>query len=343
MIAGMEHLKALVVQGETDWGQYGDVKAVYHDGLVLLNYTARAQFAGRWNWFERVCRGLILDRATGEVVARPFDKFFNWGEGGHATDAPLVEATEKVDGSLGILYRHRGQYRIATRGSFASEQALWATGHLRRFDLDGLPEQFTLLFEIVYPDNRVVVDYGGREDLVLVGVHSRFGGDDLFYPAVERAARQFGFSLPQTYRIASADEALRLAQSLESNREGWVLRFADGQRFKVKGQAYLEIHRLISGLSFNRVLEAMAQGVLEEWLGNIPDEFTSEVEGWRREIEERVQAANRRVALAFADAPRGSRKEFALWVQANHPADAPYLFALLDGRDVTPMIFKMEF
>jgi hypothetical protein len=87
----------------------------------------------------------------------------------------------------------------------------------------------------------------------------------------------------------------------------------------------------------------MVQGVLEEWLGSIPDEFTSEVEGWRREIEGCVQATNRRVALAFADAPRGSRKEFALWVQASHPADAPYLFALLDGRDIAPMIFKREF
>jgi hypothetical protein len=46
MITGMEHLKALVVQGETNWEQYGDVRAVCHDGLVLLNYTAKAQFAG---------------------------------------------------------------------------------------------------------------------------------------------------------------------------------------------------------------------------------------------------------------------------------------------------------
>jgi RNA ligase len=343
MITGIEHLKALVVQGETNWERYGDVRAVHHDGLVLLNYTSRAQFAGRWNWFERVCRGLILDRATGEVVARPFDKFFNWGEGGQGTDARLAEATEKLDGSLGILFRRHGQYRIATRGSFESEQALWATGHLRRFDLSGLPGQFTLLFEIIYPGNRVVVDYGDREDLVLVGVRNRFSGEDYFYPAVECIARQFGFGLPQTYRIASADEALRLARSLDSNEEGWVLRFADGRRFKVKGEAYREIHRLISGLSFNRVLEAMAQGVLEEWLGSIPDEFMPEVETWRREIEERIQEANRRVALAFADAPKGTRKEFALWVQANHPADAPYLFALLDGRDIGPMILKREF
>jgi hypothetical protein len=46
MITGMEHLKALVARGEANWEQYGDVKAAYHDGLVLLNYTARAQFAG---------------------------------------------------------------------------------------------------------------------------------------------------------------------------------------------------------------------------------------------------------------------------------------------------------
>jgi hypothetical protein len=46
MITGMEHLRALVARSETNWEQHSDVRAVYHDGLVLLNYTAKAQFAG---------------------------------------------------------------------------------------------------------------------------------------------------------------------------------------------------------------------------------------------------------------------------------------------------------
>ena len=61
--------------------------------LAIFNYTKAAQFAERWNFFERVSRGLILNAVTGEVVARSFDKFFNWGEGGRTTgrEGPAVK------------------------------------------------------------------------------------------------------------------------------------------------------------------------------------------------------------------------------------------------------------
>lgn len=119
-----QELRLLVTSGFTDWKSLGDVRSVEQDDLILFNYTNAAQFANRWNWFERQSRGLILNRETGEVVARPFPKFFNWGETNQPT-ASLVELTEKIDGSLGILYRHNGEFKIATRGSFTSDQALW--------------------------------------------------------------------------------------------------------------------------------------------------------------------------------------------------------------------------
>ncbi|HRF99146.1 MAG TPA: hypothetical protein PLZ51_28235, partial [Aggregatilineales bacterium] len=74
----------------------------------------------------------------------------------------------KMDGSLGILYRWQGAYYIATRGNFDSDQAIWATIFLRtHYDLHNLADEYTLLFEIIYPDNRIVVNYGQRQDLVL--------------------------------------------------------------------------------------------------------------------------------------------------------------------------------
>src|SRR5687767_12047572 len=132
MIESMEQLQALVKAGETNWAQYGDVRAVYHEGLVLFNYTQQAQYAGRWNWFEQQSRGLILNAVTGEIVARPFPKFFNLGERTPAPNATIDYITEKWDGSLGILYRHNGQFKIATRGSFTGEQAVWATDYFQR-------------------------------------------------------------------------------------------------------------------------------------------------------------------------------------------------------------------
>jgi len=102
-----------------------------HD-LIILNYTEKAQFERVWNEATLQCRGLILRMTEGVgavVVARPFPKFFNYGENGR-TDYDFeaeVEVTDKMDGSLGILYDGPDGPAIATRGSFSSDQALHAT------------------------------------------------------------------------------------------------------------------------------------------------------------------------------------------------------------------------
>src|SRR5688572_3429197 len=107
----LEHIR----EGSEDWGRFGHVTVRRHGDLLIFSYNAMATYGERWNFFERVSRGLIINFKTGEIVARPFDKFYNWGEGGRFTSAPLLSVMEKVDGSLGILYRHEGQYKISTR------------------------------------------------------------------------------------------------------------------------------------------------------------------------------------------------------------------------------------
>ena len=344
-IEGFTELGDLVRAGEMDWGQYGAVYAREWEDLLLFNYTNAAAYENNWNWLERVSRGLILDRKTGEVIARPFNKFFNWGEGGRTTNVNLVEMTEKLDGSLGILYRHEGQYRIATRGSFDGEQALWATDHLQKhYTLADLAPEATLLFEIIYPDNRVVVDYGDMEDLVLIGIRNRHNGYDFSSQAVKDTASFYGFPSPKSYQFDSIEEVLALAPTIDANQEGWVARFSNGERFKVKGDAYRELHRLIHLASFKRVLEAVRDGKIDEWIRAIPHELLDDITDWRNKIDQTVTLAQQRVAEAWGAAPQGgSRKDFALWVKAEHLQDAPYLFALLDGKDIESMFYRIEF
>ena len=249
--------------------------------------------------------------------------------------------TEKLDGSLGILFRQAGGFRVATRGAFQSEQALWASEFLRRFDLRALPDALTLLFEIIYPDNRIVVDYAGREDLVLLGAIDRQTGHDFFYAEVATLADEFGFNRPTTYaEITSIEAVLERAEQLDHSMEGWVLRFGDGSRFKAKGKVYQQVHRLLNNITPRRVIESMIEGTLNDWLLALPEEFRGDVERWRDEAEGEVARTLDRLQTTLADAPRASRKEFALWVQAHHRADAPYFFGLLDGRDVRIGILK---
>ena len=148
----------------------GLVKAECHPedkDVVIFNYTNECQLSHAWDSITTQCRGLILNIKTGEVIARPFRKFFNLDEhlshgGTIPNEVPII--TEKMDGSLGILYCLNGKYRIATRGSFVSEQAIWATHwwqhHMTDTKLEGTSgREYTHMFEIIYPANKVVVAY----------------------------------------------------------------------------------------------------------------------------------------------------------------------------------------
>lgn len=342
-IENTQQIISLAVSGFSEWKKYGDVSVRDNADLLIFNYTEKAQFEGRWNFFERVSRGLIVNRITGEIVARPFDKFHNWLEGNRKSEGRILSITEKLDGSLGILYRVNGDYKISTRGSFDGEQAQWATQFLKRYNLEGLPAEYTLLFEIVYPENRVVVDYGNRQDLVLLAIRNRFSGEYLPFSTVKEIALQYGFSLPTVYEFSSVDDVINCLPALDGNQEGYVVEFSDGQRFKFKGDKYKELHRLICGLSFKNTLAAVASGTVENIRSQIPDEFLGQFNSWVNEIVAKVAEVKVITAQSFEVAPKENRKDFALWVTANYKDISPYLFSLLDGRDIEQMIYKKAF
>lgn len=345
-IESIADIQTLVRRGFTEWSAYGDVsvRANADNTLLIFNYSTIAQYKGRWNYFERVARGLIIARPTGEIVARPFDKFFNWFEHGRRTDGHIVTVMEKLDGSLGILYRTPDGYKIATRGSFESDQAQWATQFLNAyFDLSDLPDEITLLFEIIYPDNRIVVDYEDREDLVLIAARNRFTGEFLpFFPNMYDLAQQYGFTLPMVYQFNNIGEIIAATDHLDMTHEGWVVEFSDGNRFKFKGDRYVEMQRLLSDLTFKNVLEAIQDDLLDELIARIPDEFLSHVRHWEAHIRGRIASIQHAVNAAYALAPKTDRKTFALWVQANHPKLASYLFARFDKKPIEPFIFRNE-
>jgi RNA ligase len=164
-IVDPEHLQEMIAGG---W-----VKATAHPRapLTIYNYTAQTQYAREWNQTTRACRGLIVNE-HGHVRARPWPKFFNYGE--HPEGALCLHepasVTDKMDGSLGILYEHGRQLSIATRGSFTSDQAMCATWMLRNAYPHFWPSaEVTYLFEIIHPAHRVVLDYEDTFDLFLLG------------------------------------------------------------------------------------------------------------------------------------------------------------------------------
>ncbi len=168
--------------------------------LCILNYTHKAQGSDMW-WNEtlRKCRGLIFMDPPGgprDIVAIPWEKFFNYGDsntGEINPDLPVV-VTDKAE-SLGILYHTPdGGKAVATRGSFDSPQALhateWLNTHMPDFEWAGWI--MTPLVEIVYPENRIVLNYEGRDELILLGATS-IGTSGVSYLSTKDAAWLLGW------------------------------------------------------------------------------------------------------------------------------------------------------
>lgn len=112
-----------------------------------------------------ISSGLICD-LDGEIIERPFEKFFNIEEHNHSLPDLKFEIYEKLDGSLGILYFLEGIPYIASRGSFDSPQAIKATSMLHgqyKNSVSKLNKDKTYLFEIIYPDNNICSRLQKRE------------------------------------------------------------------------------------------------------------------------------------------------------------------------------------
>ncbi|MGB1285249.1 MAG: T4 RnlA family RNA ligase [Aggregatilineales bacterium] len=345
-ITSIEDIQTLAKMGFSNWLEYGDVNVAERGDLRLFDYTTGAHIANRWNFFERVSRGLMLNAVTGEIVARPFDKFFYWMANGMRASGYIVTVTEKVDGSLGILYRHKEQYHITTKGSFFSPQARWATKFLNdNFDLTGLADEWTLLFEIIYPDNRIIVNYDDREDLVLLAARNRFTGEFMpFFPDLYNLATEHGFTLPQVYQYNRIEDIIAETGRIDANFEGWVVEFSDGSRFKFKMDEYIEIHKLMRGsMNFEGVLKAYIAGDIEHMQAVLPPGLQGNIGQWVSEIEQTIEQIEIQTQLAFSSAPPLNQAAFIEWANVNHPILLPYLQAYYDGRKLRPIIFRHAF
>jgi RNA ligase len=236
-----------------------------------------------------------------------------------------------MDGSLGIAYRSSRGWEISTRGSFESEQAAVATSLLNGKYADSMAKMnpnWTYLFEIIYPENRIVVDYGKEEKLVLLGVIMTTTDHEI--PLLPLFA-DLGFPLPRVFEAQDLESLPRDTQ----NFEGYVVRFENGLRVKVKLDDYVRLHKLMTGITPNRIWEMLASGQdVEAMVKELPDEMYEEVMCVVEELRnEHVAYVDIHImVLAQLEVENLSRKEQA----------AKIIQQCKDGLDVAGLKFPLN-
>lgn len=283
----VENLDSLVESGHV--AQQVDTVS----GLHLYNYTEKCTYEQLWNKYTRAARGLIVDPMSEEIVATPFPKFFNYGELGERWDAAEdFSVFEKLDGSMITIFwdARAERWRCATRGSFVSEQAQWAQ---REIDALGAVVScwdpgITYICEAIYKANKIVVNYD-YEGLVALGAY-RNDGKELRWDEVCKWASCNGWHTARRIRDASSIEnLLEIAQRLSKDEEGFVVRFGNGERVKIKGAEYCRIHKLIASMTPLSVWEALVAGDdLEKWRQQLPEEMWEDFDFIRDRLWEKL-------------------------------------------------------
>jgi RNA ligase len=314
--------------------------------LHLYDYTQRAQFERVWNPETMACRGLIVHE-DGRIWARPFGKFFNAAEHETLPTHEPFEVYDKLDGSLGILYRHpdTNQWCISTRGSFVSEQAIHATAIIQEKyaeHLDRLvkPDE-TWLFEIIYPENRIVVDYRGMDDLVLLAITDNATGLDRALPAEADWPGRIvtrHHTMAEWAQVAEADGDHRLGEE----GEGYVIRFESGLRVKVKFADYVRLHRIVTGVSTITVWEHLSENrPFDELLDRVPDELYTWLTAYVAELQAQFAAveATCRATMTDPQVDPQDRKATAAFF-ADKPNRA-VLFRMYDNKPYDTIVWRM--
>ena len=237
--------------------------------IYLISYSKICQMQKIWNDTTMKCRGIVYNKTTEEILAIPFKKFFNYEEfpeeeidekiDSLIKDNHKYKIYNKLDGSLGILYWVDDVPFICTKGSFNSEQAFHANYILTTkygSIFSKLDRDITYLFEIIYPTDLHVVSYGGVDDIFLIGAINRQTCEDIDIESIPYFRQTHWFDDISDWRnirnIINGD-----------NKEGFVIRFDNGFRFKLKYERYWELHYLKTGLTRKKILNALIEDKMD--------------------------------------------------------------------------------
>ena len=209
--------------------------------LTLYNYTTQCVFKGNWNYHTLSARGLVLDEC-GDFLARPFKKFFGLNEREHTYLKNLPDETPEIaikhDGSLVIVFQlPSGTWTAVTRGSWDNKQIQCAKEWLHEYDWC-LQKGYTYCFELVAPWNQIVIPYKDTK-MILLGRVDPYGQESTYEEAHKYALDQY--LEPVTYWHQRVDEID--LDNISYKIEGYVARYSNGLRVKLKATHYFERHK----------------------------------------------------------------------------------------------------
>lgn len=323
--------------------------------LFILNYSKTCQFEQRWDLYTLSCRGLIID-SDGNIIARPFKKFFNYEEIYNNEDFPEnpisdYEIYTKEDGSLGILFNYDGEWMMTTRGSFTSDQAIKGKEILKKYNIVDLDKLNTYLFEIIYPENLIVKNYFGKECLILHGIIRNEDGYLFTYDEIVNHVTSTNSKFDVVEKHSIVDDISILKKRDIPNEEGYVLRLKNTDfLMKLKFDTYVKLHGVMTNTSSRDIWKCLRDDIgLDQIIDVIPDEMFVWVKKWENLITENyrnIENLNKKIFDDIMDdfSERGvnpTKKDFALANLSIKDGEPSIRFRMFENKTYDEIIWKL--
>lgn len=316
--------------------------------LSIWNYTPECQYTGVWDDVTVQCRGLVV-HDDGHIVSRGFNKFWSIEEGRHEATSDF-EVFEKLDGFYVGCFWYEGEMIVNSRGSFTSKYAIEAKRILNEkypefitnaFNAASAYPKITYCFELIGFE-QIVVSYPAP-DLVCTGCFMYSEKYKEWRDAFATSPNKIGF--PNTVKKYDALDYTNIKQLNWQNSEGFVVRFSNGQRCKIKFEDYIKLHRAMTNLSTTAIWEALRDGKpVSSILSDVPDEFYDKVRECENNFNAKfteIEQLSKLYFQYFFPLLSISRKIFAERINAWLIPPYKYIvLAMIDGVDYDVLIWN---
>ena len=333
--------------------------------LYIYKYSISTPFEKMWNHATMNARGLVLDE-NGMQYNTPFEKFFNVEE---LTQVGLMlpynisyDVYKKVDGSLIQAFFYNDKLIYTSSGSLNSIFSKVGKEIAIEKGYDKLMYQYrkkllndnvvidglTFIFELLHPDNKIVINNGNIRDLILLSVRNY--NKSVTIDHILNQETLGNFNIIEKVNMTFDELIKEKFRPDFINEEGFVVVYDNGFRVKIKYEEYFRLHKTISNVNERFVWEFLSTGKDINELGdNIPDETFQSIKDMKKELEDQFNSIDFQAKEIYAtilnhfkDTIELDKKTFAIYIDT--PALKKFkgiLFRIYDGRSYDDIIWKM--
>jgi RNA ligase len=341
-----------------------EFRVMEKEGYNVINYAVVFEETFLWDSndpvgsaIRRECRGMIFNQ-DGELISRPYAKFFNIGEKEETqlNKVNLYEShivLEKLDGSMIRPIPTAEGFNLATKAGVTeiSQQAevfISDKPHYAKFIHSMFDGKLTPIFEWVSRKNRIVVDYE-NDNLILTAIRNTEMGHYLPYFNMLDLAEHWNIPVVKAVdglAVQNIELFVKQIREWENGEEGVVVRFDSGHMVKVKSADYVLRHKTKDAINQEK---NVLQCLLNDSVDDLVPLLTPEDADRLKRFQNAFHASLDEVALEMAELfVKGNKmypekKDFAVeFVQKKvEPIYAPIMYSMKAGKGSKEVLIEM--